>query len=172
MNGSRVLAAAFAFVYSCLHPAPMPREPEAMSRPVQVRTAATDDAAHEAQLAAWRSERAYRIPALSARLCAYDRQRQAIRNEIAREKRYAADVGVVNLSKLEQLKIALEQVDDAATAQRTAFDRAGVAPLRCDEPAVTRLIACVGYRPPPEAVHGRRIRPSARPTICNHTLLC
>jgi hypothetical protein len=84
-----------------------------------------------------------RFIALSAKLCRYAQWRAIVLDDVKREQRYAAEVGSINLARLEQDKTILRDIDDAATRWRKPFVDGGVEPAPCTNGMVAKLTPCM-----------------------------
>ncbi len=81
--------------------------------------------------------------AASAFLCAYADSRADVMNKIARERRYSAVGGVVNMSKLYRWQHRVMEIDEAAEGMRESMRREGLAELSCSADDVRRVTLCV-----------------------------
>ena len=81
----------------------------------------------------------------SANLCNANGKRTETLKKIATEKRYAQQVGVVNLSDLEDLKQELRDVDEQFGTATTELRRFRKNALRCTDPKVTALQRCYDF---------------------------
>lgn len=84
----------------------------------------------------------------STKLCDAKGERADTLRKIADEKKYARQVGVVNLSDLEDLKQELRDEDERIAGAAAALKQTRRSPLRCDDKRISELRACLDEEPP------------------------
>lgn len=95
----------------------------------------------------------------STKLCDARTERAATLRKIADEKKYARQVGVVNLSDLEDLKQELRDEDERIAGANAALKQTRRPPLRCEDKRISALRACLDEEPPERCSEdGSRIR--------------
>jgi hypothetical protein len=122
---------------------------------------ARDDEARRVAGAAAEEEKRVRLLVVSARdnpdvmqvvtstkLCDAKGERADTLHKIADEKKYARQVGVVNLGDLEDLKQELRDEDERIAGAAGALKQTKRSPLRCDDKRISELRACLGEEPP------------------------
>lgn len=98
------------------------------------------DARPAAKLQAAKPDYQARTISASAHVCSLELWRKFTEGEIAKERRYALEVGVTDLAKLEHLKEMLEAIDDAREAQVKGWE----GKLRpCGDLITTRVARCL-----------------------------
>lgn len=92
-----------------------------------------------AEIAKQRPSESVQRAATSGRVCALRDWRARMMKTVRKEHKYATEVGVVDLAKLQQLKLVIQAIDDALYPLEHGSTRL----VRCSDATVAKLASCL-----------------------------
>jgi hypothetical protein len=88
----------------------------------------------------------YQLAAASTAICFFTELRGQVRQEINKEKHYAAEgAGVIDMEKMYDRQRELRYIDEAIAMIRSELAEKHATPLGCSDPLVEKTALCVGW---------------------------